>query len=51
MSDEHRLGTIEGLAAAALFGLSAPLAKRLLDSASPQLLAGLLYAGAAMAST
>lgn len=49
MSDPRRTGTVEGLVAAALFGLSAPLAKRLLDSADPQLLAGLLYAGAAMA--
>ena len=36
-----------GLAAAALFGLSAPLAKVLLGSVSPVLLAGLLYLGAA----
>jgi drug/metabolite transporter (DMT)-like permease len=36
-----------GLGAAALFGLSAPLAKRLLEVASPVLLAGLLYLGAA----
>lgn len=36
-----------GLLAAALFGLSAPMAKRLLAGASPQMLAGLLYLGAA----
>ena len=35
--------------AAALFGSSAPLAKVLLGSVSPELLAGLLYAGAAIA--
>lgn len=40
-------GAALGLAAAALFGLSAPVAKRLLDDASPVLLAGLLYLGAA----
>ena len=49
MSEQRRKGTVEGLGAAALFGLSAPLAKRLLDSADPELLAGLLYAGAAIA--
>lgn len=49
MIDQRRKGTIEGLGAAALFGLSAPLAKGLLGSVSPELLAGLLYAGAAIA--
>lgn len=34
------------LAAAALFGLTAPLSKRLLDRFDPQLLAGVLYLGA-----
>ena len=38
-------GVICGLASAALFGLSTPLAKRLLGSVDPLLLAGLLYAG------
>jgi drug/metabolite transporter (DMT)-like permease len=38
-----------GLAAAASFGLSAPMAKLLLASISPVLLAGLLYLGAAAA--
>lgn len=47
----RRLGTFQGLAAAALFGLSAPLSKKLLSSVSPELLAGLLYAGAALALT
>ena len=42
-----RRGAILGLAAAALFGLSTPLAKMLLGSVSPVLLAGLLYLGAA----
>jgi len=40
-------GAVLGLAAAASFGLSAPLAKLLLASISPVLLAGLLYLGAA----
>jgi drug/metabolite transporter (DMT)-like permease len=42
-----RRGAVLGLAAAALFGLSTPLAKVLLGSISPVLLAGLLYIGAA----
>src|SRR5207247_10678564 len=37
---------LKALLAAATFGLSAPLAKRLLDAASPLFLAGLLYLGA-----
>lgn len=40
-------GAAFGLGAAALFGLSAPLAKVLLGEVSPVLLAGLLYLGAA----
>ena len=39
-------GTLYGLASAALFGLSAPLSKRLLPDIGPMLLAGLLYLGA-----
>src|SRR5688572_16430681 len=39
-------GAAYGLLAAALFGVSAPLAKYLLGQVSPQLLAGLLYFGA-----
>jgi drug/metabolite transporter (DMT)-like permease len=35
-----------GLAAAVSFGISAPLAKRLLDDVAPEMLAGLLYVGA-----
>jgi drug/metabolite transporter (DMT)-like permease len=35
-----------GLLAALLFGASTPFAKRLVEDASPQLLAGLLYLGA-----
>lgn len=38
-----------GLLAAALFGVSAPIAKRLLADVSPQVLAGLLYLGAGLA--
>jgi len=45
----ERRGVAFGLAAALSFGISAPLAKLLLDDASPQMLAGLLYAGAAVA--
>ena len=41
-------GGLYGLLAAALFGLSAPIAKRLLGEVSPQLLAGLLYFGAGL---
>jgi drug/metabolite transporter (DMT)-like permease len=40
------IGITGALAAAALFGLSAPAAKVLLDATDPWLLAGLLYAGA-----
>jgi drug/metabolite transporter (DMT)-like permease len=42
----HRLGLALGLAAAATFGAGTPFAKRLLEDARPQLLAGLLYLGA-----
>ena len=38
-------GVGSGLAAAALFGISAPFAKLLLRDISPQLLAGMLYVG------
>ncbi len=44
MSDVRR-GPLLALLAAALFGVSAPLAKLLLAHTSPQLLAGLLYLG------
>jgi drug/metabolite transporter (DMT)-like permease len=40
---------LSGLAAAISFGVSAPLAKRLLDNAEPQMLAGILYLGAFIA--
>lgn len=43
-----RRGALFGLLAAALFGLSAPLAKRLLGEMTPQILAGLLYLGAGL---
>jgi drug/metabolite transporter (DMT)-like permease len=48
---EQRRGAFCGLAAAALFGASAPLAKRLLPQIPPVMLAGLLYGGAALALT
>ena len=41
-------GAVLGLCAAALFGMSAPVAKLLLGGVEPVLLAGLLYLGAAM---
>ncbi|MBA3345610.1 MAG: EamA family transporter [Gemmatimonadales bacterium] len=41
----QRAGVGEALGAAALFGLSTPLAKLLLAEVSPQVLAGLLYLG------
>jgi drug/metabolite transporter (DMT)-like permease len=44
-----RRGAAYGLMAAALFGLSAPIAKYLLKEISPQVLAGLLYVGAGIA--
>ncbi len=46
---EGRSGYPIGLAAALLFGASAPFSKVLLDSVGPQLLAGLLYLGAFVA--
>jgi drug/metabolite transporter (DMT)-like permease len=45
---QGRRGAIYGLLAAALFGLSAPIAKRLLGEVSPRVLAGLLYLGAGL---
>ena len=42
-------GVVYGLGAAVSFGVSAPLATRLLGHADPQALTGLLYAGAALA--
>ncbi len=39
-------GAARGLAAAALFGASTPVAKLLVPAAGPVLLAGLLYLGA-----
>jgi drug/metabolite transporter (DMT)-like permease len=45
----NRRGVLLGLAAAVSFGISAPLAKRLLSDVSPQILAGLLYVGAFVA--
>jgi drug/metabolite transporter (DMT)-like permease len=48
-SSTPRRGVLLGLAAALSFGISAPLAKRLLADVSPQMLAGLLYVGAFVA--
>ena len=47
--ESPRGGLFVGLCAAVSFGLSAPLAKRLLDDVRPQMLAGLLYLGAFVA--
>ncbi len=41
-------GTVDGLLAALLFGLSAPLSKLLLADVDPVVLAGLLYGGAGL---
>jgi len=51
MSEERgmpRAGVLCGIAAAALFGSSAPLAKALLPGTGPLVLAGLLYLGAGL---
>ncbi len=45
-SKSPRVGTTVGLLAAASFGLSAPFSQRLVAHCDPELLAGLLYAGA-----
>jgi drug/metabolite transporter (DMT)-like permease len=45
---EQIRGILQALAAAALFGLSTPLAKVLTGSIAPVLLAGLLYAGSGL---
>ena len=45
---QDRRGAIFALAAAGLFGLSTPFAKRLLDDVSPVLLAGFLYVGSGL---
>jgi drug/metabolite transporter (DMT)-like permease len=46
--DPARRGIVYALASAALFGVSAPLAKILLGDVSPWLLAGLLYLGSGL---
>jgi drug/metabolite transporter (DMT)-like permease len=52
---QHRIdwvrGSVYGIASAALFGLSAPVSKRLLPDTGPVLLAGLLYFGAGLGLT
>jgi drug/metabolite transporter (DMT)-like permease len=50
-SKHPRVGTTVGLLAAASFGLSAPFSQRLVAHCDPELLAGLLYAGAAAVFT
>lgn len=45
LNREQGLGIVQALGAAALFGLSTPLAKVLVGTVPPLLLAGLLYAG------
>lgn len=45
MQFSHRIGIAYALASALLFGVTTPLAKALLGSLSPWLLAGLLYLG------
>ena len=47
-SSPNFMGGVYGLAAAALFGVSSPLAKLLLPEAGPLLTAGLLYLGAGL---
>jgi len=49
LSPEARRGYAAGLVGAALFGLSAPITSRLLIGSGTLLIAGLLYAGAAIA--
>ena len=41
----RRPGVVEALVAACLFGAATPLASELVDTTSPQVLAGLLYLG------
>jgi drug/metabolite transporter (DMT)-like permease len=48
MVGDKTRGALFGLAAAALFGASAPVSKRLLPAMSPLVLAGLLYLGAGL---
>lgn len=45
--ERSKLGALLGISAAAMFGASTPLAKELVGEVRPQLLAGLLYGGAA----
>jgi drug/metabolite transporter (DMT)-like permease len=47
-SDQVRRGAAAGLAAALLFGASAPIAKRLLPSSEPLVLSALFYLGAGL---
>ena len=47
----HQSGVVAALGAAVLFGAGTPLAKWLLDSISPWMMAGLLYMGAGLGLT
>lgn len=51
LASDRALGAACGLAAAVLFGASAPIAKLLLPQTSPLVLAGLFYTGAGLAMT
>jgi drug/metabolite transporter (DMT)-like permease len=51
MMETHLRGTVCGLAAAALFGASAPVSKLLLPESTPLALAGILYLGAGIGLT
>lgn len=48
VAEAQAKGTMAGLAAAVLFGLSAPVAKALLPSSGPFMVAGMLYLGAGL---
>ncbi|MBI5549465.1 MAG: DMT family transporter [Deltaproteobacteria bacterium] len=50
-SQRRRLGLLYGVASAATFGVTAPLAKLLLGTTSPLALAGLLYGGGGLGLT
>ena len=48
MHENPRIGAVYGLASAALFGASIPLAKSFLGAVDPWMLAGLLYLGSGL---
>ena len=45
---KHPIGSVYGLLAALLFGVSTPFAKMLLEHTGPVMLAGLLYFGSGL---